>query len=66
MFVSKENEFLRILYQDKYMKNLYNVFPEILLVHATYKLLDLYIPVYLLLVVDGNVLSETVALFILT
>ena len=48
------------------MKNLYNVFPEILLVHATYKLLDLYIPVYLLLVVDGNVLSETVALFILT
>ena len=42
------------------------MFPEILLVDATYKLLDLRIPVYLLLAVDGKGLSEIVALFILT
>ena len=66
VFFSKENEFLGIVYQDEYMKNLYNMFPEILLVDATYKLLDLRIPVYLLLAVDGNRLSEIVALFMLT
>ena len=48
------------------MKNLYNMFPEILLVDATYKLLDLRIPVYLLLTMNGNGLSKIVALFILT
>ena len=49
VFVSKENDFLRILYQDEYTKNLYNMFQEIMLVDATCKLLDLRIPVYLLL-----------------
>ena len=66
MFVTKKNEFLGTLYQDEYMKNLHNMFPEILLVDAMYKLLDLRIPVYLLLVVDGNGISEIVTLFILT
>ena len=42
------------------------MFPEILLVDARYKLLDLRIPVYLLLEVDGIGLSKIVALFILT
>ena len=63
VFVSKENDFLRILYQDEYMKNLYNMFPEIMLVDATCKLLDLRIPVYLLLAVDVNGLSVVVVLF---
>ena len=40
-------------------------FPEILLVDVTFKLIDLRIPVHLLIVVDGDGLSETVALFIL-
>ena len=66
VFVTKKNEFLGTLYQDEYMKNLHNMFPEILLVDAMYKLLDLRIPVYLLLVVDGNGISEIVTLFILT
>ena len=64
VFVSKENEFLGSLYQDEYMKNLYNMFPEILLVDAVYKLLDLRIPGYLLLTVDGDDLSQIAALFI--
>ena len=47
------------------MKNLCNMSPEIVLVDATYKLLDLRIPVYLLLEVDGIGLRKIVALFIL-
>ena len=39
--------------------------PEILLVDATYKLIDLRIPVYLLLVIDWDGLSGIVALFIM-
>ena len=47
------------------MSEMLEKFPEIFLVNATHKLIDLRIPVYLLLVVDGDWLSETVALFIL-
>ena len=47
------------------MSEMLEKFPEIFLVNVTHKLIDLRIPVYLLLVVDGDWLSETVALFIL-
>lgn len=47
------------------MKNMYRKFPELILVDATYKLLDLRMPVYLVLCIDGNGLSEIVAMFIL-
>ena len=48
------------------MNEMFEKFPEILLADATYKFIDLRIPVYLLLVVDGDGLSEIVVLFILT
>ena len=35
-----------------------------MLVDATYKPLDLGIPIYLLLVIDGNGLSEIIGLFL--
>jgi zinc finger SWIM domain-containing protein 3 len=41
------------------------MFPELLFVDAMYKLLDLRLPVYLLLCVDGDGLSEIVGMFIL-
>ena len=47
------------------MKNIYSKFPELLLVDATYKLLDLRLPGYLLLCVDGDSLSEIAGMFIL-
>ena len=47
------------------MSEMYEKFPEMLLVDATYKLIDLRIPVYLLLVIDGDGLSEIAALIIL-
>ena len=44
---------------------MYEKFPEMLLVDATYKLIDLRILVYLLLMIDGDELSEIAALIIL-
>ena len=40
-----------------------DTFPELLLIDATYKLNDLRMPLYVLLVVDGNGESEVAALF---
>ena len=40
------------------------MFLEVVMVDATYKLLDLKVPIYILLAVDGDGLSEIVALFI--
>lgn len=47
------------------MQNLFAKFPEIILVDATYKLLELRMPVYLLMCIDGDGLSEIVAMFTL-
>lgn len=65
LIIDEENNFKGIFYQDEYMKNMYRKFPELILVDATYKLLDLRMPVYLVLCIDGNGLSEIVAMFIL-
>ena len=48
------------------MNEMFEKFPKILLADPTYKFIDLRIPVYLLLVLDGDGLSEIVVLFILT
>ena len=43
--VDEEDNFKGLFYQDAHMQNIYAHFPEILLVDATYKLLDLRMPV---------------------
>ena len=65
--IDSENNFKAIFYQDQYMKKIYERYPEILLVGATYKLLELRLPgyLYLLLVIDGDGLSKIAVLFIL-
>ena len=60
----EENNFKGLFYQDVHMQNMYAHFPEILLVDASYKLIDLRMPVYLLMCIDGDGLSEIVAIFI--
>ena len=62
--VDMDNNFKGLFFQDDYMEDIYAHFPEILLVDATYKLLDLRMPVYLLMCIDGDGLSEIVAMFI--
>ena len=42
----------------------YAAYPEVLLVDATYKLNELRMPVYLLLVIDSNGQSEIVGVFV--
>ena len=46
------------------MKVVFAAYPEVLLVDATYKLNELRMPVYLLLVIDSNGQSEIVGVFI--
>ena len=58
--VDKDKEFRCLFYQDEKMKTTYGQFPKLLMVDATYKLLDLKMPVFALLVVDGHGLSEIV------
>ena len=48
LLIDGESNFKGLFYQDSYMRNIYSMFPELLLVDATYKLLDLRLPVYLL------------------
>lgn len=68
IIVDNDNNFRGLVYVDAYMKNLCTMFPELILVDATHKLLylripvDLQMPVYLLLCVDDG-LSEIVCMF---
>ena len=43
---------------------MFDKYPEMKLVDATYKLLDLRLPVYLILVIDRDGFSEIVGLFL--
>ena len=62
VYIDDENNFKALFYQDKDMRDMFQCHPEILLVHATYKLNDLRLPLYVMLVVDGNGKSEIVGL----
>ena len=64
MAAEDENNFKGLFYQDVNMQNMYAHFSQILLVDATRKLLDLRMPVYLLMSIEGDRLSEIVAMFI--
>uniref|UniRef100_A0A1X7VH59 ZSWIM1/3 RNaseH-like domain-containing protein n=1 Tax=Amphimedon queenslandica TaxID=400682 RepID=A0A1X7VH59_AMPQE len=64
--VANEDSLLTgIFFQDKEMKDMFAAYPEILFIDATYRLLQIRFPVYLLLCEDGNGQSEIVAVFLL-
>lgn len=63
--LGKNNVLLGIYFQDQQMKNILNAYPEMICVDATYKLLELRFPVYIILIEDGNGQSEVVAVFLL-
>lgn len=64
MFVDNDKNFKGLFYQDQDMRDMFDSYPEILLVDATYKLNDLRLPLYVMLVVDGNGESEIVGLML--
>lgn len=62
---TKDNVMSGIFFQDEAMKCMYDRFPEILFVDATYKLNDLRMPLYVFLVEDGNGESEIIAVWMI-
>ena len=53
-----------IYFQTKEMVRTFRAYPELLLIDATYKLNDLQMPLYVLMVVDGNGESEIICLWL--
>ena len=47
------------------MKQIFAAYPELICIDATYKLLELHLPVYIMLMEDGNGQSEIAAVFLL-
>ena len=55
-----EDKLKAIYFQTSEMRSAFVSYPELLLIDATYKLNDLNMPLYVLMVVDGNGESEIV------
>ncbi len=64
VFIADNETFTGLFFQDAEMKTNFASFPELLMVDATHKLNELRMPLYLLLVVDGNGQSEIVGSFL--
>lgn len=64
ILTDEDKTFSGLLFQDGLMKTTYAAYPEVLMVDATYKLIELRMPVYLMLVVDSNGQSEIVGVFL--
>lgn len=65
-YITDDNNFKAIFFQDETMKLSFKNFPEVILVDATYKTNNMRMLWYFILSVDGNGQSEIVALFLLT
>ena len=58
VYADELQNFKGMLFQDEAMKNCFKSYPEIVFIDATYKLLDINTPVYVILVEDSNGQSE--------
>ena len=65
VLVDKSNVLQGVFFQDQEMRDIFSAYPELVCVDATYKLLELRFPVYVMLVEDGNGQSEIAATFML-
>ena len=63
--MDEENNLKGIFFQDQEMRKVFSAYPEILFIDATYKLLELRFPLYIMLVENGNGLSEVASAFLL-
>lgn len=61
----ERKQFKGLFFQDNAMIVAFRAYPELLCLDATYKLLDLRLPIYLMLVEDSNGESEIVCVCIL-
>ena len=65
VLVNEDNVFHGLFFQDIQMKQVFSAYLELLCIDATYKLLELRFPLYIILVEDGNGCSEVAAAFLL-
>ena len=65
VYSDEEKNFKVLFFQDPEMKAAFEAYPEFVCIDATYKLLDLGLPTYLMLVEDSNGQSEIVAVRLL-
>ena len=63
VIVDNDNVLQGILFQDHEMRQCFSSYPELVCVDATYKLIELRFPLYIMLVEDGNGQSKIVAAF---
>ena len=66
VFTDASNIFTGLLFQDSIMKSVFDSYPEVILVDATYKLNNLRMPLYLMMCIDGNGEGEIVLMFLTT
>ena len=64
--VNRDKDFVGLFFQDEKMQTVYHLFPELLMIDATYKLTELRMPLFVFLAVDGNGNSEIVAIHLTT
>ena len=64
VYTNDEKEFTGLFFQDNIMKVISAAYPELIIVDATYKFNELPIPLYLIVIVDGNGQSEIVGLYL--
>lgn len=64
IFSDEDDTFTVLLFQDSVMKSSFASYPEVLMIDATYKLNELRMPLYLMIVLDSNGQSEIVAVFL--
>ena len=55
-----------IFFQDEMMRKMFEKFPEVLLIDATYKLTELRLPLFVLMSVDGNGEGEIISLWVVS
>ena len=65
MFSDEDSNFKGLYFQDRQMVEVFQAYPELLCIDATYKLLNLGLPVYLFLCEDSNGQSEIVGVCLL-
>nr|XP_047141366.1 zinc finger SWIM domain-containing protein 1-like [Hydra vulgaris] len=65
VLMDAENNLQGLFFQDVSMHSVYNAYPEFLCMDATYKLLEIRLPVYILLCEDGAGESEIAAVGLL-
>ena len=64
LFIDEQRIFTGLFFQDAGMKYNFECYPEVVMVDATYKLNELRMPLYLMMVIDGNGQSEIIAMFL--